>query len=647
MSNIKSRLTKYALMAFSLCFVFTAVYAAQMTAEDKLNKGKMLYEEGKYDDAMDNFIDVFVQGNPEQISEANEYVNMIHFKRGGVEAPKKVPYDAELEKSRETGHEGKVLYDSRAGKQTDEYGEPVKEAKKPAVTSDGQGKAVSAVEEPTIYKPEGYEEEKPAEKIVAQSSMPAGDDAEVKAMRKDSINAQIAEMTDAVLAKLNSYKGINVYMRGGMVDAIDMESDVIFEDDGITFKRSAKEILDQVYSLMILSGTPSFVLLPPGSYSDNVSIQGVRQTVALNSYLINMGISSAKLNFNMGLTTEEPPAKFSDLEGISIVFDYTAKPNLKLKSTERNLPPVLSLGLYPFRTITPDEDEGMVVDFSVVQTSDKVADWTLQIIQHGKDGKYYVVRQVAGKGPIYRQIFWNGKKQYFGQILPLGSYTIILRATDVDGREKVVRRKVELLESAAQKEKAAKAAKQPASTDPKLDYTKKRLWTKPAAIRQSGADKLESAAAAAVSGEDFMMEQPAGMPMDDYGLSTYSTGDYANPASTDTSMGYNTGYNTVNMPGAAGTGYDTGAAAGGYGADLAGYGLTDGASTGTAAGAFDTGAMTNNAGGYGAAAGGYGANAAAANNTAGYDAMTGGYDANAAAFDSAAAVPDDAANYEY
>ena len=628
MSNIKSRLTKYALMAFSLCFVFTAVYAAQMTAEDKLNKGKMLYEEGKYDDAMDNFIDVFVQGNPEQISEANEYVNMIHFKRGGVEAPKKVPYDAELEKSRETGHEGKVLYDSRAGKQTDEYGEPVKEAKQPVGAAEREEASAPAVEEPTIYKPEGYEEEKPAEKIVAQSSMPAGDDVEVKAMRKDSVNAQIEEMTNSVLAKLNSYKGINVYMRGGMVDAIDMESSVIFEDDGITFKKSAKEILDQVYSLMILSGTPSFVLLPPGSYSDNVSIQGVRQTVALNSYLINMGVSSAKLNFNMGLTTEEPPAKFSDLEGISIVFDYTAKPNLKLKSPERNLPPVLSLGLYPFRTIVPDEDEGMVVDFSVIQTSDKVSDWTLQIIQHGKDGKYYVVRQVAGKGPIYRQIFWNGKKQYFGQILPLGSYTIILRATDTEGREKVVRRKVELLESAAQKEKAAKAAKQPVS-DPGLDYTKKRLWTKPVAIRKSGADKLDAApSAAAASGDDFMMEQPAGMPMDDFGLSTYSTGDYANPASTDTGMGYdagyNAGYNTVNMPGAA---YDTGAAAAAS-ADGTGYNA-NAAGDGTSLGA-------------GAADGALGAGAAS-----GYDAMTGGYDSNAAAYDNAAAVPDDAANYEY
>lgn len=558
MPNIKNSLTKYIFVALSLCFVFTAAYAASLSVEDKLNKGKALYEEGKYDDAMDNFIDVFVSGNPEQISEANEYVNLIHFKRGGVEAPKQVPYDESLEKSRETGHEGKVLFDSRKAGEA----EPVKEAKKPAAQAQTQPQAAAAqqesanVAEPVIYTPEGtpVEDDKRVEKIVAESTMPEGDDEEVKALRRESINAQVDAMTNSVLEKLNSYKGINVYMRGGMVDAIDMESSAIFADDGVTFKPEAKEILDEVYSLMILSGTPSFVLLPPGSYTDSVSIQGVRQTVALNSYLINMGISTAKLSFNMGLTTEQPPAKFSDLDGISIVFDYTAKPNLKLKTPEKNTPPVLSLGLYPFRSITPDMDEGMVADFSVVQSYAKVADWTLQIVQHAKDGKYYVVRQLSGSGPVYRQIFWNGKKQYFGQILPIGNYTIILRAKDVDGREKIVRRKVELLQTKKAEAKPAKTAKSAAAGEnSKLDYTKKRLWSKPEAIRKSGADALANVPAE----DNFAMEQPASMPADDFGFDNYgadaSAGvdNAAGSADNAYAQGVESGVpSTVNMPGA-------------------------------------------------------------------------------------------------
>ena len=547
MLNIKSSFKKSVFMALSLCFVFTVAYGAALTPAQKLEKGKELYEQGKYDDAMDNFVDVFVSGNAEQISEANEYVNMIHFKRGGVEAPKQVPYDSALEEKRaeNSGHEGKVLFDPAGyyNKQEDDNAEnkSVKPAKTPVVAAAEEEKAEPAEEinEPVIYRPDGtiiasesdVNSDYP-EKIYPKNNMPSDDDEELRELRAEAIDKQIASMNDDLIKKLQSFDGVNVYMRGGAVDAIDIESRVLFANDGINFKPEAKEILGYVYSLMILNGTPSFVLLPPGSYSDEVSIGGVRQTIALNSYLINMGISSSKLSFNMGLTTEEPPAKFSNLEGISIVFDYTAEPNLKLKSPDKNLPPVLSLGLYPFRAITPEKDEGMVVDFSVMQSSDIVADWVLQIIQHAKDGKYYVVRQISGEGPVYRQIFWNGKKQYFGQILPLGNYTIILRAKDVEGREKVVRRKVELLgekKAAPAVKKTAKKAdnKQLLAEETALDYSKPRLWTKPGAKAQSGAGKVKSDPNNSNQDDYMQTEQPASQPDEDafnFGYDTDNTG---------------------------------------------------------------------------------------------------------------------------
>ena len=181
MPNIKNSLTKYIFVALSLCFVFTAAYAASLSVEDKLNKGKALYEEGKYDDAMDNFIDVFVSGNPEQISEANEYVNLIHFKRGGVEAPKQVPYDESLEKARETGHEGKVLFDSRKAREGVEA-EPVKEAKKPVAQAQEQAQAQlqaaaprqegANVAEPVIYTPEGTPVEDALKKSLPKAPCP-------------------------------------------------------------------------------------------------------------------------------------------------------------------------------------------------------------------------------------------------------------------------------------------------------------------------------------------------------------------------------------------------------------------------------------------------------------------------------------------
>ena len=302
--------------------------------------------------------------------------------------------------------------------------------------------------------------------------------------RNQKIAQSIDTIEQALIEKLNKQEGVNVYMRNGKVDAIDIDSDVIFLDDKITFSSHGKEVLEDVYALMLLAKDPVFVLLPPGSYTDEVNLQGMRQAVALNSYLINMGLSSSKLNFNMGLLNEQPPAKFSNLEGISIVFDYDKEPSLYNKVSDKQAYPILSLGMYP-EEINTTLGEMMVIDFSVIETSAPIADWKLQIIQHASDGKYYIVRQVSGKDSIYDQIYWNGKKQFYGAALPDGKYTLMLRAKDNKGKEKIVRRKVRLV-SQRQKDqevktaKAAKTAK--ASTQKVLDYTTPRLWKKPAKV---------------------------------------------------------------------------------------------------------------------------------------------------------------------
>ncbi len=507
MSNSKNNFGKLILAVVAVCFAFSVTaFGAAETAQDKLEKGKKLYSEGKYNQAMDSFIDVFVQGNNEQISEANEYVNMIHFSMGAVAAPKQVPYDPNLE-PKDDGHKGKVLSGNQPPVEYQEEGLPSKPvAAQAAPTVVPQSPRVTP-QDAAIYQTPSNPMIK--EQIIAEDTL-AGDPEELKAMRKEQVDAQIVSQTEKIIARLSKVKGVNVYMRAGLIDAIDIESDVIFKEDKITYTPQAKAVLDDVYSLMILSGTPSFVLLPPGSYTDDVSIQGVRQAVALNSYFINMGVSSAKLNFNMGLTSEQPPAKFSNLEGISIVFDYTAKPNLKFKLSDKKLPPVLSLGMYPFDAFMPENNEGMLVDFSIVETSAPVADWKLQIIQHAKDGKYYVVRQLAGSGSAYQQMYWNGKKQYFGQILPFGRYTIILKAQDINGKEKIVRRKVTLVS----KEEPKVAAPKSAQDDTILNYNAPRLWTKPGKTAGPGAQE-------AVAGE----EAPATS-----GVGTFSITDSSVPA---------------------------------------------------------------------------------------------------------------------
>ena len=521
MSNTKNKFIKFIVTIFCLCFAFTA-FAANETAQEKLETGKQLYGEGKYDQAMDNFIDVFVQGNNEQIAEANQYVNLIHSSMGDVTAPKQVPYDPSLE-PKDDGHKGKIMsteynpgqQEAAAAASAPEKKPVNTQAKDTYIYKETPAQApVAAAPAPVAQAPAAAvnAQQKPKEQIIVEDTLPSGDPQRLKELRKEQIDQQVASMTGTIIGKLKKIKGINVYMRGGLIDAIDIDSDLLFMPDKITYTDQAKDILDNVYSLMVLSGTPSFILLPPGSYTDDVSIQGVRQAVALNSYLINMGVSTAKLSFNMGLTSEQPPAKFSNLEGISIVFDYTATPNLKLKMSPKNTLPVLSLGLYPFDSFKPQNNEGMLVDFSVVQSSYPVADWKLQLVQHANNGKYYVVRQISGNGPAYHQMFWNGRKQYFGQVLPFGVYTVILRAKDVMGREKVVRRKVVLL-GKNQAKPVMGSEKTPVQGKPKailndasLNYKTPRLWKKPS--RKAGPGAKEESAKGTVNTLSVTNENP-------------------------------------------------------------------------------------------------------------------------------------------
>ncbi len=619
--NIKN---KVLFTSIGVCLVFSScLFAFANKAEDSLSKGKKLYADGKYEEAMDSFIDVFVSGNPDQISEANEYVNLIHFDRGGVVPPKQIPYNKEIEDKQNIGVQGKNLLDKSDKKvkeskteqpnrdilkevsvknpaeddiaeppasipEADPFAKPEVVAKAPADTpqTTKEVKKDKGAKQPKTPKGEMKEEQtpvKPGESaaaaapvavvaktddgaedknnkaevarddkkddkpakdvkdnkkaesdnkgnkiepvvapvpqetiIAAEDSFPKGSDAKVRALQKEKEEQKRLEMRDEVLARLSKKKDVQVYMRGGRVDAIDIPSDVLFKDK--TLNKNATSILDDVYSLMILENAPAYYILPEGSYTDEVTIQGVRQAVNLNSYMVNRGISPGKMNLNMGLSTQEPPEKFRNLAGVSVVFDYEGKTRLKSKLQEKNLPPILSLAVYPFNEITPALDEVFVIDFSVIEASAPIKKWTMQIVSRATDDHFYVVKQFSGddsltykqfsgKDALAHQVFWNGRKRYFGQLLPTGNYTIVLSATDTEGRERILKRKVVLKDAPKKVEKAfvkteaevikeenKKKAKEQSAKTGVLDYNQKRLWNKPSKKAMSGAVANKQAA---------------------------------------------------------------------------------------------------------------------------------------------------------
>lgn len=288
---------------------------------------------------------------------------------------------------------------------------------------------------------------------------------------------KLDSMKAAVIERIRNTKGVRIYFRNDLPDAIDIDGDVIFQ--GTRFNLSAQPLLDDIYSLMALTQGASYIILPAGSYTDDVTLGGIRQAMALNSYFVHKGISSGKISYNMGLYDQEPPAQFANLEGLSIVFDFDSDlPSAIAQANQVSKQPLLSMAVVPVSNeIDPSKGEAFAVDFSVIETVNAVSNWTFQVVQHAKDGKYYVVRQLEGFAPVYHQILWNARKGIIGPELECGKYTLVLTVTDSTGEKKTLRRRITVK---CGTQKAAVADEKSLCT--KCNYKTARLWTKPGRV---------------------------------------------------------------------------------------------------------------------------------------------------------------------
>ncbi len=356
---------------------------------------------------------------------------------------------------------------------------------------------------------------------------------------------KIASMTDAAIQKINATEGVHLYFRDNQPDALDIDPEVIF--DGSKFRTESLPLLNNIYELLALTQGAGYTILPPGSYTDDVTLPGIRQAMALNSYLINRGISEGKLHYNMGLVDEEPPAQFANLHGLSIVFDYTAKLPTNLEKNEKNeKAPLLSMAVVPLcHAIDRSLGEAFAIDFSVLETISPIDNWMLQVVQHGRDGKFYVVRQLEGFSPVYHQILWNGRKGIIGPELPCGKYTLVLTATDLKGEKQTLRRRV-VVKCSEQKTSSCStgscSAKKESTDDicPKCDYKTARLWVKPGrtmkavTVEEPAAEPVAVTASTEVTADPLANVAPAtdAMPqdlMDPLGADPYAMNDATAP----------------------------------------------------------------------------------------------------------------------
>ncbi len=543
---------------FGLLLVSGTMLMAASSAK-QLAKGISLYNENKDTQAMDYFIDVLVNGTAEEVATANQYIDRIHNRVGGIQTPVAVDVnfkegevktlgevaDPAVQQAQQAIDEQAAKLQQAANEQAAKLQQAQQEvadkaaAQQQALTQQIEAKKMAAqnagdqladdwnmvtaqtdeqlqnLAQQATQTEQGITDAAVAATVGAdglshteQADWEAVADqttAELNASRNDMLTTvngesaftdltsekaiearelytaqKIDSMMQSAIQNINDTEGVHLYMRDNRPDALEIAPEVIFDKGN--FRADAQPLLNSIYELLALTQGSAYVILPPGSYTDDVTLSGIRQAMALNSYLINRGISQGKLHYNMGLVDEEPPARFANLNGLSIVFDYDAKlPTVLEKNANNETAPLLSMAIVPLcHAIDRSLGEAFAIDFSVLETVNPLDNWVLQIIQHGHDGKYYIVRQLEGFSPVYHQILFNGRKGVIGPELPCGKYTLVLTGVDLKGKKQTLRRRV-VVKCADVKNSCdgtcSTAKTEAAQTE--LDYKTSRLWVKP------------------------------------------------------------------------------------------------------------------------------------------------------------------------
>ena len=497
-----------ALLALSLLTGPSALFAAASSSK-QLAKGIELYNEQNYDDAMDYFIDVLVNGSRSEVDEANRYINLIHNHIGGIQDPVEVDINFKEGEARrlQPGQDPAVLEAQMAAENA-----PIENyldsegltytAEQDVIAMKGQAEAeaeAEAAQRQTLLEQQAQERALQAQQVPSEEEQTAKaqeasstftDLSTPSALKARQIytSQKLESMKQAAIAKLQKAQGVRLYFRNGLPDAIDIDSEVLF--NGYKFRPEALPVLDEIYTLMALTQGAGYIILPPGSYTDNITLAGIRQAMALNSFLVHKGLSSGKLSYNMGLFDQEPPAKFANLDGVSIVFDFEADlPASMPQAVSVTKLPMLSMAVVPVSNeIDPSAGEAFAIDFSVIETAEPLDNWLFQVVQHAANGGYYVVRQLEGFSPVYHQIVWNGRKGIIGPELACGTYTLALTATDVMGGKRTVRRQIEV---ACTNQQTEKEKTETSAADKQLNYKTARLWNKPARVMKAAPAPAE------------------------------------------------------------------------------------------------------------------------------------------------------------
>jgi outer membrane protein OmpA-like peptidoglycan-associated protein len=373
----------------------------------QLRLGIEFFDRGEDLQAMDRFMDVLSRGNPEEREKANEYLNLITHRMGTFQIPT-----------------SKALMSPKPQAQAPET--PAPTVVEPTKTS----AATKSESAPKAQAPEVSPEMK----------------IDKEQLQKE-IRSAILSMTEESLKKLSSMEGTRILTGpGGETKAIAVASSQIFAS-GLSFRKEARGWLEALTRLIFSLGGAQVIILPEGTSIAESKVRDMRRTMGISSHLYSAGVSPARIKVNLLNSQVDIPKPLQNFTGIIILFIHNQP--LKL-SGEGSLieegGPALSLGAFPPAFI-PDASQGTIAEFSVLDSEAGVSAWKFQILKAEGGGLPEVVQQTSGEGPVYHQVYWNGKEKFFGAPLKAGRYELVLTATDLKNRSSSLRRAIMLLDS--------------------------------------------------------------------------------------------------------------------------------------------------------------------------------------------------------
>ncbi len=385
------------------------------------------FEQGDDVQAMDRFMEILTKGDPSERSMANEYINLITHRMnsgggyGGSPAPK-APANAPGASGGDVVAEGVAAPNPRPS-----HGDELDESE-----SDGR------------------KARRPVARATRSDEMSASN----KALMRKEIRARLHAAQERSLVDLKAVEGVRVVMReNGDPAALGIPSPLLFQS-GISFLRDASKILDPLTKLVFALGSTQVLILPEGTAMGDAKVLDMRRTMGVSAALYQAGVAPPRVRVNLLNTQVDIPKSLLDFKGVVIVFLYDQPMILSVESAigDEQGPPI-SLGVFP-QQIRPSRNQGAIIEFSVSDPPAGLVSWKFQLLQPARDGSELApLQEVVGGGPVFHQIFWNGRQNYFSSPLPTGRYECILSALDAKNRQRTLHRWIRLLGDEGDSEK--------------------------------------------------------------------------------------------------------------------------------------------------------------------------------------------------